>query len=63
MMSQEIINNALQKTLISPLTSDLLWSQFLEANSYELANMYDFYGQIKNNWNINKSIIRVSIKI
>ena len=38
-MSQKIINKSLQKTLISPLTSDLLWTQFLDANSYEIANM------------------------
>ena len=63
-MSQQIINKALQKTLISPLTSDLLWSQFLEAISYEIANMEGRYSEIKYNWDINKSdkenLIRIS---
>lgn len=62
-MSQEIINQALQKTLISPLTSDKLWSDFLEANSYELNNMKTEYSKIKNNWNINNdkdNLIRIS---
>ena len=63
-MSQEIINKALQKTLISPLTSDLLWSQFLEANSYEIANMENRFGEIKDVWNIDKNdkqnLIRIS---
>ena len=63
-MSQQIINKSLQKTLISPLTSDLLWSQFLEANSYEIANMENRYSEIKNNWNIDKNnkdnLIRIS---
>lgn len=63
-MSQEIINKALQKTLISPLTSDLLWSQFLEANSYELENLRKQFDDIKYNWDINKNdknnLIRIS---
>jgi len=54
-MSQEIINKALQKTLISPLTSDSLWQDFLKANSYELANIQNKYAQIKNTWNIDKN--------
>lgn len=54
-MSQEIINRALQKTLISPLTSDKLWSDFLQANSYEIENMREEYSKIKNNWNINNN--------
>ena len=48
-MTQETINKALQKTLISPLTYDLLWSQFLEANSYEISNMRNRYYDISNN--------------
>ena len=63
-MSQETINKALQKTLLSPLTHDLLWSQFLESFSYELQNMRDKYSTIKNNWNVNKNdksnLIRIS---
>ena len=63
-MSQKIINKSLQKTLISPLTSDLLWTQFLDANSYEIANMENRYTEIKNVWNINKNdkqnLIRIS---
>lgn len=63
-MSQKNINKALQKTLLSPLTHDLLWSQYLEAFSYELQNMQDEYSKIKNNWNINKNdkdnLIRIS---
>ena len=54
-MSQETINKSLQNTLISPLTHDLLWSQFLNTMSYELQNMRDKYSEIKDNWNINKS--------
>ena len=52
-MSQESINKALQKTLLSPLTYDELWSQFLESISYELQNMRDKYGLIKTTWDIN----------
>ena len=63
-MSQESINKSLQKTLLSPLTHDLLWSQYLEAFSYELQNMQNEYSKIKNNWNINKNdkdnLIRIS---
>ena len=63
-MSQETINKSLQSTLISPLTHDLLWSQFLNSMSYELQNMRDKYSTIKNNWNINKSdksnLVRIS---
>lgn len=54
-MSQETINNALQKTLFSPLTHDELWPQFLEAISYELYNMREKYASIKNSWNINEN--------
>ena len=63
-MSQETINKSLQNTLISPLTHDLLWSQFLNSMSYELQNMRDKYSEIKNNWNIDKNdksnLIRIS---
>lgn len=63
-MSQETINKSLQKTLISPLTHDSLWSQFLNSMSYELQNMRDEYSKIKNNWNINENdksnLIRIS---
>ena len=63
-MSQKTINKSLQKTLLSPLTHDLLWSQYLEAFSYELQNMRDEYSKIKNNWNINNNdkdnLIRIS---
>ena len=63
-MSQEIINKSLQKTLISPLTHDLLWSQFLTAFSYELENMREEYSLIKDNWNVNKNdksdLVRIS---
>lgn len=63
-MSQEIIDKALQRTLISPLTSDLLWSEFLTAHSYEIANMEDFYASIKDNWNIEhntkENLIRIA---
>ena len=63
-MSQETINKSLQKTLLSPLTHDLLWSQFLESFSYEIQNMRDEYSLIKNNWNVDKSdksnLIRIS---
>ena len=63
-MSQEVIDKALQKTLISPLTNDLLWSQFLNANSYELANMQKQYESISKNWDINSNnkddLIRIS---
>ena len=52
-MSQETINKSLQNTLISPLTHDLLWSQFLNSMSYELQNMRDKYSEIRNNWNID----------
>ncbi len=63
-MSQETINKSLQNTLISPLTHDLLWSQFLNSMSYELQNMRDKYSEIRNNWNIDKNdksnLIRIS---
>lgn len=63
-MSQTVINKALKNTLISPLTSDDLWVEFLEANSFEIANMEEYYKSIKNNWNINKNdkenLIRIS---
>lgn len=63
-MSQETINKSLQKTLLSPLTHDSLWSQFLESMSYELHNMQNEYALIKNNWNINENdkdgLIRIS---
>lgn len=63
-MSQETINKSLQNTLISPLTHDLLWSQFLNAMSYELQNMRDKYSEIRNNWSIDKNdksnLIRIS---
>lgn len=63
-MSQESINKALQKTLLSPLTYDELWSQFLESISYELQNMRDKYGLIKTTWDINynnkDNLIRIS---
>ena len=63
-MSQETINKSLQNTLLSPLTHDLLWSQFLNSMSYELENMRNSYDNIKNNWNIYKNdkinLIRIS---
>lgn len=63
-MSQKTINKSLQKTLLSPLTHDLLWSQFLDTFSYEIQNMRDEYSLIKNNWNIDKNdksnLIRIS---
>ena len=63
-MSQKTINKSLQNTLISPLTHDLFWSQFLNSMSYEMSNMVDKYSTIKNNWNIEKSdkenLIRIS---
>lgn len=63
-MSQETINKSLQNTLISPLTHDLLWSQFLNSMSYELQNMRDKYSEIRNNWSIDKNdksnLIRIS---
>lgn len=52
-MSQITINKSLQKTLLSPLTHDKLWSQFLESMSYEISNMRDSYSSIKNTWDIN----------
>lgn len=54
-MSQETINKSLQNTLLSPLTHDELWPQFLEALSYEIYNMRCMYGSIQNNWNINEN--------
>jgi endogenous inhibitor of DNA gyrase (YacG/DUF329 family) len=62
-MSQETINKSLQKNLISPLTHDLLWSQFLHAFSYELENLKEKYGSIKNNWNIENNDIDNLIRI
>lgn len=63
-MSQEAINKSLQNTLLSPLTHDSLWSQFLNSFSYELENMREQYSLIKDNWNINKNnksnLIRIS---
>jgi hypothetical protein len=63
-MSQKTINKSLQNTLISPLTHDLFWSQFLNAMSYEMENMENKYSTIKNNWNIEKNdkdnLIRIS---
>ena len=63
-MSQKTINKSLQNTLISPLTHDLFWSQFLNSMSYEINNMVDKYSAIKNNWNIEKNnkenLIRIS---
>ena len=63
-MSQESINIALQKTLFSPMTHDDLWSQFLEAFSYEINNMRNKYGEIKENWSIDsfdkEDLIRIA---
>lgn len=54
-MSQETINNALQKTLFSPLTHDELWPQFLNSISYEIYNLREKYASIKDSWNIDKN--------
>ena len=62
-MSQEEINKSLQKTLLSPLTHDLFWSQFLHATSYELANMREKYATIKDNWNIYKNDLENLVRI
>lgn len=63
-MSQESINKSLQNTLLSPLTHDSFWSQFLNSISYEMKNVNDSYSSIKNNWNIynndKNNLIRIS---
>jgi hypothetical protein len=63
-MSQETINKSLQKNLISPLTNDNFWSQFLHAFSYELENQRKKYESIKDNYNIYSNekdgVIRIS---
>ena len=63
-MSQETINKSLQKNLISPLTNDLLWSQFLHAFSYELENQRIKYESIKKNYDIYSNekdgVVRIS---
>lgn len=51
-MSQEIINKTLQNNLLSPLTVDPLWSQFLHAFSYEIDNLRTRFGNIKNSYDI-----------
>ena len=63
-MSQEIINQSLQHNLLSPLTVDPLWSQFLHAFSYELDNLRTYFGTIENAFNIYKNekdgIVRIA---
>lgn len=51
-MLQESINKFFQKNLISPLTTDKLWSQFLEAYSQEFILIHNKFSEIKNTWNI-----------
>ena len=63
-MSQKTINKSLQNNLLSPLTRDLLWPQFLTAFSYEIQNMRDKYASVRDIWNPNtndkSSLIRIS---
>lgn len=63
-MSQEIINKTLQNNLLSPLTVDPLWGQFLHAFSYELDNLRTQYGNIKNTYNLYENdkdgIVRIA---
>ena len=63
-MSQEIINKTLQNNLLSPLTVDHLWSQFLHAFSYEIDNLRTQFGTIKNIYNLYENdkdgIVRIA---